>query len=425
MDSRKLAEEILDRLFLNSQVLGEEKDENEEEEEDEQEEMEDDDAEEGDDEEGEEDEDYGDDEEDYGDDEEDSEEPEQQAPAAKPATQAPAQQPMGNGAASLSMKPSFAAASSAPAMSSGGMEGAAIVADAHGGTTKDALGKGDILQTKQAPAQQPAPELAAPGGFVGAMKEELSRDVRAMFEGAEDLSEEFVDKAVSLYEAAVISKVNRISEEINRQLTEQFENQLVEVADLLINQINHYMDYVVEEWMKENELAVENGIRTEIAENFIANLKNLFQESYIEVPAEKTDVFDELSEAIERLETRINEEMDTNTALIHEIKSLKAEKIFAEETARLTALSAENVRSIAENLAFESEQDYRSKIRTLVEGYNKQEEKPATPRKKSREEVLFESAVLDAEEPVEEQEEVRLPSEIRAYYDAIERTLPR
>ena len=423
MDSRKLAEEILDRLFLNSQVLGEEKDEEmeEEEEEDDQEEMEDDDAEEGDDdeEEGEEDED-----EDYGDDEEDSEEPEQQAPAAKPATQAPAEKPMGNGAASLSMKPSFASASSAPAMSSGGMEGAAIVADAHGGTAKDALGKGDILQTKQTPAQQPAPQLAAPGGYVGAMKEELSRDVRAMFEGAEDLSEEFVDKAVSLYEAAVISKVNRISEEINRQLTEQFENKLVEVADLLINQINHYMDYVVEEWMKENELAVENGIRTEIAENFIANLKNLFQESYIEVPAEKTDVFDELSEAIERLESRINEEMDTNTALIHEIKSLKAEKIFAEETTRLTALSAENVRSIAENLAFESEQDYRSKIRTLVEGYNKQEEKPATPRKKSKEEVLFESAVLDAEEPAEE-EEVRLPSEIRAYYDAIERTLPR
>jgi hypothetical protein len=423
MDSRKLAEEILDRLFLNSQVLGEEKDEEmeEEEEEDDQEEMEDDDAEEGDEdeEEGEEDED-----EDYGDDEEDSEEPEQQAPAAKPATQAPAEQPMGNGAASLSMKPSFAAASSAPAMSSGGMEGAAIVADAHGGTAKDALGKGDVLQTKQTPAQQPAPQLAAPGGYVGAMKEELSRDVRAMFEGAEDLSEEFVDKAVSLYEAAVISKVNRISEEINSQLTEQFENKLVEVADLLINQINHYMDYVVEEWMKENELAVENGIRTEIAENFISNLKNLFQESYIEVPAEKTDVFDELSEAIERLESRINEEMDTNTALIHEIKSLKAEKIFAEETTRLTALSAENVRSIAENLAFESEQDYRSKIRTLVEGYNKQEEKPATPRKKSKEEVLFESAVLDAEEPAEE-EEVRLPSEIRAYYDAIERTLPR
>ena len=390
-------------------------------EEDEMEDEMEDDAEEGDEdeEEGEEEED-----EDYGDEDEGEEEPEQAAPQAKPATQAPAEKPMGNGAASLSMKPSFASASSAPAMSSGGMEGAAIVADAHGGTAKDALGKGDILQTKQTPAQQPAPQLAAPGGYVGAMKEELSRDVRAMFEGAEDLSEEFVDKAVSLYEAAVISKVNRISEEMNRQLTEQFENKLVEVADLLINQINHYMDYVVEEWMKENELAVENGIRTEIAENFIANLKNLFQESYIEVPAEKTDVFDELSEAIERLESRINEEMDTNTALIHEIKSLKAEKIFAEETTRLTALSAENVRSIAENLAFESEQDYRSKIRTLVEGYNKQEEKPATPRKKSKEEVLFESAVLDAEEPAEE-EEVRLPSEIRAYYDAIERTLPR
>lgn len=418
MDSRKLAEEILDRLFLNSQVLGEEKDE-EMEEEEEEDEMEDD-AEEGDEdeEEGEEEED-----EDYGDEDEGEEEPEQAAPQAKPAAQAPAEKPMGNGAASLSMKPSFASSAPAPSMSSGGMEGAAIVADAHGGTAKDALGKGDVLGTKVAPAQQPAPQLAAPGGFVGAMKEELSRDVRAMFEGAEDLSEEFVDKAVSLYEAAVISKVNRISEEINRQLTEQFETKLVEVADLLVNQIDHYMDYVVEEWMKENELAVENGIRTEIAENFISNLKTLFQESYIEVPAEKTDVFDELSEAIERLEGRINEEMDTNTSLIREIKSLKAEKIFAEETAKLSTLSAENVRSIAENVAFETEQDYRGKIRTLVEGYNRQDAKSFTPRKKSQEEVLFESAVLDAEEPAEE--EVELPAHIRAYYEAIERTLPR
>jgi len=418
MDSRKLAEEILDRLFLNSQVLGEEKDE-EMEEEEEEDEMEDD-AEEGDEdeEEGEEEED-----EDYGDEDEGEEEPEQAAPQAKPAAQAPAEKPMGNGAASLSMKPSFASSAPAPSMSSGGMEGAAIVADAHGGTAKDALGKGDVLGTKVAPAQQPAPQLAAPGGFVGAMKEELSRDVRAMFEGAEDLSEEFVDKAVSLYEAAVISKVNRISEEINRQLTEQFETKLVEVADLLVNQIDHYMDYVVEEWMKENELAVENGIRTEIAENFISNLKTLFQESYIEVPAEKTDVFDELSEAIERLEGRINEEMDTNTSLIREIKSLKAEKIFAEETAKLSTLSAENVRSIAENVAFETEEDYRGKIRTLVEGYNRQDAKSFTPRKKSQEEVLFESAVLDAEEPAEE--EVELPAHIRAYYEAIERTLPR
>ena len=421
MDSRKLAEEILDRLFLNSQVLGEQaEDENEEEEEDEMEDEMEDDAEEGDEdeEEGEEEED-----EDYGDEDEGEEEPEQAAPQAKPAAQAPAEKPMGNGAASLSMKPSFASSAPAPSMSSGGMEGAAIVADAHGGTTKDALGKGDVLGTKVAPAQQPAPQLAAPGGFVGAMKEELSRDVRAMFEGAEDLSEEFVDKAVSLYEAAVISKVNRISEEINRQLTEQFETKLVEVADLLVNQIDHYMDYVVEEWLKENELAVENGIRTEIAENFISNLKTLFQESYIEVPAEKTDVFDELSEAIERLEGRINEEMDTNTSLIREIKSLKAEKIFAEETAKLSTLSAENVRSIAENVAFETEEDYRGKIRTLVEGYNRQDAKSFTPRKKSQEEVLFESAVLDAEEPAEE--EVELPAHIRAYYEAIERTLPR
>lgn len=407
MDSRKLAEEILDRLFYSQEVLNEEP-ENEEEDDDQ---IDDEPEYEEDEDEGEEDEgDEEDDEEEYEDDEEGSQEPSKQAPA---------QQPMGNGAASLSMKPSFASASPT---TSGGFDGAGVEADAHGGTAKDALGKGFILQTKEAPQQQPAPELAVPGGFVGnaAMQEELQKDVRMMFEGQEDLSEEFVEKATSLYEAAVIGKIKKITASLHEQYEKVFEEKLVTITESLVGQLDHYMEYVIEEWMKENELAVENGVRTEIAENFIENLKTLFEQSYIEVPQSKTDIFDELSEAIDNLENRINEEMNTNAALIRENKALKANAIFNEETAHLSDNSVEKIAEIAENIKFESVSDYQNKIHTLVENYQKSN-KPTSVARKTKEQTLFESAILDAEEPVEE--EVELPSTIRHYYNAIERTL--
>jgi len=253
------------------------------------------------------------------------------------------------------------------------------------------------------------------------MQEELQKDVRMMFEGQEDLSEEFVEKATSLYEAAVVGKIKKISKALHEQYEKVFEEKIVTITEALVGQIDHYMDYVVEEWMKENELAVENGVRTEIAENFIENLKTLFEQSYIEVPQSKTDIFDELTEAIENLENRINEEMDTNSALVRENKALKANAIFVEETAHLSDNSVEKIAEIAENIRFESVNDYRSKIHSLVENYQKSNKTSSAP-KKTKEEKLFESAVLDVEEPIEE-EEVQLPSTIKNYYEAIERTL--
>ena len=411
MDSRKLAEEILDRLFNSEEVLAEEKyEENEEENE------EDDDAQE---ETGEED--YDDDsEEDEDEDYEDEGEEEEPEPKAEPKAE-PKGNSMTSASSTLQMKSSFN--QSTPSMKSG-FEGAAIVADAHGGTAKDALGKGDVLGTAVAPQQQPAPQLASPGGYVGgaAMQEELQKDVRMMFEGQEDLSEEFVQKATSLYEAAVVGKIKKISKSLHEEYQRVFEEKVVKVTESLVQNIDHYMDYVVEEWMKENELAVENGLRTEIAENFIENLKGLFEQSYIEVPQDKADIFDELTEAIENLENRINEEMDTNSALIRENKALKANAIFTKETAHLSDNSVEKIAEIAENIRFESSDDYKNKIHSLVENYQKTN-KTSLISKKSKEEKLFESAVLDAEEPIQEEEEVQLPSTIRNYYEAIERTL--
>ena len=405
MDSRKLAEEILDRLFSSEEVLEEQNKPEEEEKEEEDYSAQEDEDEDYEDE----DEDEGEEEEDEGEDDENMSQPEAQPEAG-----------MTSAASTLQTKPSFAG--STPSASSG-TEGTGVAMDAHGGTVKDALGKGDVLMTKDLSGiSQQTIGLASPGGFVGGagMQEELQKDVRMMFEGQEDLSEEFVEKATSLYEAAVVGKIKKISSALHEEFEKVFEEKIVHITEALVQQIDHYMDYVVEEWMKENELAVENGVRTEIAENFIENLKTLFEQSYIEVPQEKADIFDELTEAIENLENRINEEMDTNSALIRENKSLKANAIFAEETAHLSDNSVEKIAEIAENIRFESVDDYRGKIHSLVENYQKSNKTPSV-LKKTKEEKLFESAVLDAEEPVEE--EVELPSTIKNYYEAIERTL--
>lgn len=412
MDSRKLAEEILDRLFNSEEVLAEqnkpEEEEQEEEDYDAQEEGEDY-EDEGEEEEGEE--------EEYDDEDEDED---ADYEVENEGNESSEQGGMTSAASTLQTKPSFAGGMT---NSASGVEGTGVVMDAHGGTAKDTLGKGDILGTKDLSGiPQQTIGLAAPGGFAGgaAMQEELQKDVRMMFEGQEDLSEEFVEKATSLYEAAVLGKIKKISKAIHEQYEKVFEEKIVSVTEALVGQLDHYMDYVVEEWMKENELAVENGVRTEIAENFIQNLKTLFEQSYIEVPQEKADIFDELTEAIENLENRINEEMDTNSALVRENKALKANAIFVEETAHLSDNSVEKIAEIAENIRFESVNDYRSKIHSLVENYQKSNKTSSAP-KKTKEERLFESAVLDVEEPIEE--EVQLPSTIRNYYEAIERTL--
>lgn len=432
MNSRHLAEEILDRLFNTQNAALHEQNKPEEEDEDY------DDEEEGDEEEGDEDEDYGDDEEegdeegdedeDYGDEDEADEEPTQKAPSPQPMAGNMNNASQAN-QASVAMKPVSFSAAGAAAM------GREVVRDSHGGGVMDAIGKGDMLGTLEGPGQQPQPQMqqswAAPipqgapmTGAFGVQREQLEKDVRAIFADQEDLNEEFISKAIDIYEASVNAKIKKIAHALNEEIQNEFNQKLTVVTEALVGQLDHYLDYVVEEWMKENELAVENGIRTEIAENFIENLKKLFLESYIEVPQEKVDIFDELTGAIDRLESRINEEMDTNTQLMKEIKNLKANQIFMEETASLDDLGAEKVREIAENISFESESDFRGKVRTLVEGYSRPaKQENFVPRKKTKDEMLFESAILEEDQPQDEETPKYFAPEIKLYSDIINRTL--
>lgn len=354
MDPKKIAEELMKSLFSQQNIIEESDMEDDEEE--------------------------GEEEEDEGEEEEASEGPEHEEQEPEGHEEAEASKggkkvmnTAGSAAKSVAMKPTGNMASAAP------NAGGAVVRDAHGGSTHDVYGKGDtMIQPVAQPgvAQAAAATLQMKPSWAGVQmpgldRAQMAEDVRAMFGGAEDLSEEFVSKAADLYEATILTNLQNITE----QLKEQFSNQLVEsvteVATTLEEQIDNYLNYVVDEWMKENKLVVEQGLRTEIAENFISNLKNLFAESYIEVPQEKVNVFDEMANAVNHLETRVNEELEKNVQLVNEISDLKASLIFAEETETLSDLDAENVKKLVENLRFDNENNFRSKVQTLVEGYVK------------------------------------------------------
>ncbi len=425
MDPKQLAEEIIDSLFADEVDPRENIEETEEEYYDDDEDLQEEEDKEEDEDESEDEEEDESEEEDY-EDEGDEDEGEEEDSAPAPAKAAAPQSNLG---ATLSMKPSMASPSLPSATSVGGE-----VADATGKGANDVNGKGDTLGTKQtvgyAPGQAAGTLNMKPSAAASQIpvfgpvmnQEELQRDVRAMFGGSEDLSEEFVSKAASLYEAAVVTKVQQIAGALRTELAEQFQNKVLEVKETLEEQLDTYLNYVVEEWIKENQLAVDNGLRTEIAENFIRGLKTLFTESYIEVPEDKANAFDELSEAVSHLENRLNEEIETNAHLITKIKSLKAQQIFQEQTSHLTSLEAEQIRPLVENVSFENEQDFTQKVQVLVEGVvSSNKPKKVLKESKKEQKALFERVVLDEET---EQEEIQsLSPAMEVYSRAIERSL--
>lgn len=418
MDPKQLAKEILESMFeQNDEVYDEELYEEEEKEDEDEDEGEDEGADEADESEDESEEES--DDEDYGDEDEGEDEAPQQPQGASKT---------GGLGSTLSMKPSMASAQ----MPTGGVPSAGndLESDAHGGSAHDTQGKGFELGTKQtvgyAPGQAASTLTMKPSFAQASMpsvqREQLENDVRVMFGGDEDLSEEFVSKAASLYEAAVVTKVSQIAESLRHELAEQFEEKILDVKSTLEEQLDTYLNYVVEEWVKENEIAIDNGLRTEIAENFIGKLKNLFTESYIEVPEDKANAFDELAEAVDHLENRLNEEIEANAKLIGTIKNLKAQQVFTEQTSNLTNMQAEQLRPLAENVQFQSEADYRSKIAVLVEGVVKTSNKKQLNEsaKKPSTKPLFERVVLD--EPEMEEEVTTSPS-MKIYYETLNRTL--
>jgi hypothetical protein len=193
-------------------------------------------------------------------------------------------------------------------------------------------------------------------------------DIDAILAG-EDLSEEFKEKATVIFEAAVNARVEAIQEEIEKQYVEEFEVALESVKEDFADKLDSYLDYVVENWMEENKLAIEKGLRTEIAEDFMEALRNVFVEHYIDIPEDKADLVDGLVEKVEELEESLNSEMSRNVELKKKISEHKQSEIIHSVTEGLTLSQSEKIKALANGVEYISEDDYESKLITIRENY--------------------------------------------------------
>jgi len=197
---------------------------------------------------------------------------------------------------------------------------------------------------------------------------DVSEDVSALTEG-EELSEEFKDKAATIFEAAVKSKLRSEVERIEEAKVQEIAEEINRVRDELTEKVDAYMNYVVEEWMKENEIAIERGLKGEIAEDFISGLKSLFEEHYIDVPDEKYDILGTQSEKIDELEAKLNEQIEKTAAMKKQNDQLVRESVFAEVASDLADTEVEKFKSLAEDVDFTDEDSFRGKLDTLKESY--------------------------------------------------------
>ena len=243
---------------------------------------------------------------------------------------------------------------------------------------------------------------------------DVAEDVAAMFKG-EELTEDFVAKATTIFEAAVVSKVNEILENVTVDMEAEMEAAKEEIKESLATEVDGYMSYVAEEWVKENELAIEQGIKSEIMENFMAGLKDLFTENYIDIPEEKVDLVDEMAAKISELEEQFNEQVEKNIELKAEIAESVKEKTLAVVAEGLTESQAIKLASLAEGVEFENAETYAEKLGTLKENY-------------FGEEVDLSEEVNMDEETVEIEEESSEPTvapEMASYMNAIAKSIKK
>jgi len=201
------------------------------------------------------------------------------------------------------------------------------------------------------------------------MNIDLSDDVKALVSTDADLSEEFKEKAATIFETAVKTRIQEQVKVIEAQYEKKLSEETETIKEAMTEKVDSYLNYVVEEWMKENELAVERGIRTEIAEDFITGLKSLFKEHYIDVPEEKYNVLDDLTNQTKDLEGKLNEQIEKNVNLTKEVSELHKREAIAEVSEDLTDTETEKFISMAENVEFDSAEKFKEKLETIKESY--------------------------------------------------------
>jgi len=205
--------------------------------------------------------------------------------------------------------------------------------------------------------------------FIASWKEGMKEDVDALFADDSTISEEFKSKAATIFEARVTDRVQQIEEQIEAKYAGMLEEAVQAIQGDLTEKVDDYLNYVVEQWMEENQIAIESSLRSEITEDFISGLRGLFAEHYIDVPEDKVDLVDELAGQVEDLETKLNEEIqrgiEAKKALVESVKK----EITHEVCEGLTDTQVEKIKSLAESVEFSTEDEYKSKLETIRENY--------------------------------------------------------
>ena len=234
---------------------------------------------------------------------------------------------------------------------------------------------------------------------------DFSEDLNALVDGEEALAEGFKDKAAVIFEAALKSKVTAEVERLEESYAEKLAEETEAVRGEIVEKVDGYLNYVVEQWMETNEVAVTNGLRTEIAENFIDSLQSLFVENYIEVPESKVDMVDELAGKVEELEEHLNKTVGDNIDLAEKVADYRREDILREATVGMAETEVEKLRTLAEGVEYESQESFVAKVATLKESY-------------------FKATGTDTQEEVQESSEQKTSSPaMQAYLNALSKTI--
>ena len=243
---------------------------------------------------------------------------------------------------------------------------------------------------------------------------DIEADVQALLEG-EELSEEFTNKARTIFEGAIRSKVATIKEDLQEAYAQALVEELDEIKKGLTERVDSYLEYVCDEWFQENALQIESGLKTEMTESFLEGMKGLFEEHYVTVPEEKYDVLNSMVDKLDEMENKLNEQIDRNVALNRRLAESNADGIFTAVSEGLADTQKEKLATLAENVEFESDADYREKLETLKESYFPS--KTSAPKNTS--ENLSEEVSTD--EVIQEDTSPRM----QAYLDVLSRAVKK
>lgn len=253
-------------------------------------------------------------------------------------------------------------------------------------------------------------ELETEEGAIVETQIDTSAELEALVESEATLSDEFKAKTAVIFEAAVKSKLSEEVDRIEAQYKEELAEEVSSTKAELVEKVDSYLNYVVETWMEENQVAIQSGLRTEIAETFMDKMKDLFTESYIEVPESKVDLVDELAESVEELESKLNETTQKVIDTTEELEVYKRETIVREASRDLAETQVEKLKSLVEDIDFEDEDQFASKVKTVKESYFK---------KQITDSEEVEQIVEDADNTVE------VSSVMEQYLATIRKTAPK